>query len=164
MDCMTREVEATFDGPTIVCPRCTARIAVATPTGWTVRSPRDVYAHLGAELGALEREELRVLLLNTKNVVLRSVTAYRGNVSSAQVRVAELLRDAVRETATAIMLVHNHPRGDPTPSPDDLHLTAEVLAAARLLDIDLLDHVIVTAGGYASLRERGVSFDRAGAR
>jgi DNA repair protein RadC len=75
-------------------------------------------------MGALDREELRVLLLNTKNAVLRSVTVYRGNVSASQVRVAELLRDAVRETATGIVLVHNHPSGDPTPSPDDLHLTA----------------------------------------
>jgi DNA repair protein RadC len=164
MDCLTREVAPDYDGPTITCPRCAARIAVAAPTGWMIRSPADVYAHLGAEMGALEREELRVLLLNTRNVVLRCVTVYRGNVSASQVRVGELLRDAVRETATGIALVHNHPSGDPTPSPDDLHLTAETLAAARLLDIDLLDHVVIAADGYVSLRERGVAFDRAGAR
>jgi DNA repair protein RadC len=164
MDCLTREVPDDFDGPTITCPKCAARIAVSTPTGWTIRSPRDVFDHLGAEMGALDREELRVLLLNTRNVVFRSVTVYRGNVSASQVRVAELLRDAVRETATAIMVVHNHPSGDPTPSPDDLHLTAETLAAARLLDIDLLDHLVIAADAYVSLRDRGVIFDRAGAR
>lgn len=164
MDCLTREVATDYDGPTITCPKCATRIAVATPSGWAVRSPRDVYDHLGADMGALEREELRVLLLNVKNVVLRSVTVYRGNVSASQVRVAELLRDAVRETAAGIMLVHNHPSGDPTPSPDDLHVTAETLAAARLFDIDLLDHVVIAADAYVSLRDRGVVFDRGGAR
>jgi DNA repair protein RadC len=160
MDCLTREVAPDYDGPTITCPKCATRIAVTTPTGWTIRSPRDVYEHLGAEMGALDREELRVLLLNTKNRVLRVVTVYRGNVSASQVRVGELLRDAVRETASGIVLVHNHPSGDPTPSPDDLHLTAETLAAARLLDIDLLDHVVIAAESFVSLRERGVAFDR----
>ena len=79
-------------------------------------------------------------------------------------RVAELLRDAVRETATGIVLVHNHPSGDATPSPDDLHVTAETLAAARLLDIDLLDHLVIGHDAYVSLRDRGVAFDRAGSR
>jgi DNA repair protein RadC len=63
-----------IDGPTVACPSCNARIAIRPPTGWSVRSPQDVYTHLGVELAALEREELRVLLLNTKNVVLRVVT------------------------------------------------------------------------------------------
>ena len=71
MDCLTREVAPEFDGPTISCPRCAARIAVSAPTGWTVRSPRDVYDHLGVEMAALEREELRVVVLNAKNLVVR---------------------------------------------------------------------------------------------
>ena len=94
------------------------------------------------QMGRLEREELRVVLLNTKNVVLRVATVYQGNVSSSLVRVGELFRDAVRLNAAGLILVHNHPSGDPTPSPDDLHLTAEALAAGRLLDIDLLDHLV----------------------
>ena len=61
---------------------------------------------------------------------------------------------------TSVVLVHNHPSGDSTPSPDDLHLTAEALAAGRLLDINVLDHIVVASGGYTSLRDRGVSFDR----
>src|SRR5881628_1924381 len=111
-------------------------------------------------MASLEREELRVLLLNTKNLVLRVVTAYQGNVSSSLVRVGELFREAVRTNATGIVLVHNHPSGDPTPSPDDLHLTAEALAAGRLLDIDVLDHLVVGHDASVSLRDRGVSFDR----
>jgi DNA repair protein RadC len=111
-------------------------------------------------MGRLEREELRVVLLNTKNVVLRVTTVYQGNVSSSLVRVGELFRDAVRLNATGLILVHNHPSGDPTPSPDDLHLTAEALAAGRLLDIDVLDHLVVGHDAWVSLRDRGVSFDR----
>ncbi len=127
---------------------------------WTIRAPRDICDRLSAEMGRLEREELRVLLLNAKNVVLRQVTVYQGNVSAALVRVAELFRDAVRIHAAGVIVVHNHPSGDPEPSPDDLHLTAEAIAAGRLLDIPLLDHVILAADSYVSLRDRGVAFDR----
>ena len=115
-------------------------------------------------MGRLEREELRAVLLNTKNVVLRVVTVYQGNVNSSLVRVGELFRDAVRVNATGVILVHNHPSGDPTPSPDDLHLTAEALAAGRLLDIDLLDHLVIGHDAYVSLRDRGVLLDRPTAR
>jgi DNA repair protein RadC len=127
---------------------------------WTVRSPRDVGERLIPQMGYLEREELRVVLLNTRNAVLRQVTVYQGNVSSSLVRVGELYRDAVRLNATGVILAHNHPSGDPTPSPDDLALTAEALAAGRLLDIQLLDHLIVAGDGFVSLRDRGVAFDR----
>jgi DNA repair protein RadC len=127
---------------------------------WTIRSPRDVADRLLTEMARLEREELRVILLNAKNGVLRQSTVYVGNVSAALVRVAELFRDAVRAHAAGLIVVHNHPSGDPEPSPDDLHLTAEAIAAGRLLDIPLLDHVILAADGFVSLRDRGVAFDR----
>ena len=137
------------------------RLMADWPTGrWTIRSPRDVADRLVLQMGRLEREELRVVLLNTKNVVLRVATVYQGNVSTSLVRVGELFRDAVRLNASGLILVHNHPSGDPTPSPDDLHLTAEALAAGRLLDIDLLDHLVVGHDAYVSLRDRGVVFDR----
>jgi len=137
------------------------RLLADWPAGrWTIRSPRDVADRLILQMGRLEREELRVVMLNTKNVVLRVATVYQGNVSSSLVRVGELFRDAVRINASSVILVHNHPSGDPTPSPDDLHLTAEALAAGRLLDIDLLDHLVIGHDAFVSLRDRGVSFDR----
>jgi DNA repair protein RadC len=137
------------------------RSAAEWPTGrWTIRSPRDVFGPLGPDMGRLEREELRVLVLNTKNVVQRVSTAYVGNVSASLVRIGELFRDAVRLDAAGIVLVHNHPSGDPTPSPDDLHLTAEAIAAGRLLDVDVLDHVVIGHDAWVSLRDRGVAFDR----
>ncbi len=139
------------------------RLLADWPAGrWTIRSPRDVADRLILQMGRLEREELRTVLLNTKNVVLRVATVYQGNVSSSLVRVGELFRDAVRLNASGLILVHNHPSGDPTPSPDDLHLTAEALAAGRLLDIDLLDHLVIGHDAYVSLRDRGVAFDRPG--
>ncbi len=141
------------------------RLLADWPAGrWTIRAPRDIADRLVLQMGRLEREELRVILLNAKNAVLRVTTAYVGNVSSSLVRVGELFRDAVRADAAGVILVHNHPSGDPTPSPDDLHLTAEALAAGRLLDIDVLDHLIIGHDAYVSLRDRGVTFDRPGPR
>jgi len=138
------------------------RAAVDWPAGrWTVRAPRDLATRLTTELGHLPREELRAVLLDTRNGVLAMPTIYRGNVSAAVVRIAELFRDAVRLHAPRLILVHNHPSGDTTPSPDDLHLTAEAVAAGRLLDITVLDHLIVGHGSWASLRDRGVAFERA---
>ena len=109
------------------------------------------------------------MVLNTKNVVLRVATAYQGNVSASLVRVGELFRDAVRLTASGVILVHNHPSGDPTPSPDDLHLTAEALAAGRLLDIAVLDHLVIGHDAYVSparprhrLRPPGDAAERGG--
>ena len=137
------------------------RLLADWPSGrWTVRSPRDVADRLILQMGRLEREELRVVVLDSKNHVLRIATVYQGNVSSSLVRVGELFRDAVRLNAASVILVHNHPSGDPTPSPDDLHLTAEALAAGRLLDIDLLDHLVIGHDAYVSLRDRGVAFER----
>jgi DNA repair protein RadC len=139
------------------------RLLADWPAGrWTIRGPSDVAGRLILQMGRLEREELRVVMLDTKNHVLRVVTVYQGNVSSSLVRVGELFRDAVRLNAAGVILVHNHPSGDPTPSPDDLHLTAEALAAGRLLDIALLDHLVIGHDAYVSLRDRGVSFDRSG--
>jgi DNA repair protein RadC len=129
---------------------------------WSIRGPRDIADRLVLQMGRLEREELRVVILDTKNHVLRVSTVYQGNVSASLVRVGELFRDAVRLNAAGVILVHNHPSGDPTPSPDDLHLTAEALAAGRLLDIALLDHLVIGHDAYVSLRDRGVSFDRPG--
>jgi DNA repair protein RadC len=129
---------------------------------WAIRAPRDLADRLVLQMGRLEREELRVVLLNSKNVVLATPTVYQGNVSTALVRVAELFRDAVRAHAAALILVHNHPSGDPEPSPDDLQLTAECVAAGRLLDVPVLDHLVIGHDAYVSLRDRGIAFDRPG--
>jgi DNA repair protein RadC len=130
--------------------------------GWSIRAPRDLADRLLPEMGRLEREELRVVLLSSKNRVLSIERVYQGNVSAALVRVGELFRDAVRRHAAGMIIVHNHPSGDPTPSPDDLHLTAEAVAAGRLLDVPVLDHLIIGHDAFVSLRDRGITFSRPG--
>ena len=131
------------------------------PARWTIRGPRDVADRLILQMGRLEREELRVVLLDTKNHVLRVATVYQGNVSRRRWSAsASCSATPSGSTPPGVILVHNHPSGDPTPSPDDLHLTAEALAAGRLLDIALLDHLVIGHDAYVSLRDRGVAFDR----
>lgn len=154
---IVRDADSTY----LPCPGCGQRIELTTPgLTWTIRAPQDVADRLIVQLGSLPREELHVLLLNARNTVIGQERVYQGNVSAALVRVGELFRDAIHRHAAGIILVHNHPSGDPTPSPDDLHLTAEAIAAGRLLDLPVLDHVIVAASGHVSLRDRGIPFDR----
>jgi DNA repair protein RadC len=124
----------------------------------TVRSPQDVSNLLLAEMGLLEQEHMRVLLLNTKNQVLAMPEVYKGSVNTAQVRVGELFREAIREGCAAIIVVHNHPSGDPTPSPDDVEMTRELIEAGKLLNIEVLDHIVIASQGVVSLRERGLGF------
>jgi DNA repair protein RadC len=122
---------------------------------WQIRAPADLAEQLVPAMGHLEREELRVVLLNTKNVVIAMETVYHGNLAGSSVRVGEVYRSAVRRQAAAAVVVHNHPSGDPSPSGEDLRITAELAQAGRLLDIDLLDHLVIGHGRWISLRALG---------
>lgn len=133
-----------------------ARMARRWPEDpWLIRTPTDVAEPLVDAMGSLEREELRVLLLDTKNVVRAERTVYRGNLAGSSVRVGEVYRDAVRACAAAVIVAHNHPSGDPSPSGEDLRITAELVEAGRLLDIEMLDHLIIGRGRWTSLRALG---------
>ncbi|MCH7810847.1 MAG: DNA repair protein RadC, partial [Chloroflexi bacterium] len=123
-----------------------------------IRSPEDVYALLFAEMALLDREQLRVVLLSTRNEVLSVREVYRGNVSSALVRVAEVFSDAVREGCPSIIVVHNHPSGDPTPSAEDAALTKQLVDAGKLLGVEVLDHIIIARDGHKSLRDLKLGF------
>lgn len=123
-----------------------------------INNPGDAAALLQYEMGVLEQEELRVLLLDTRNRVMKSKTVYRGSLNSSQVRVGELFKDAIRGNAASIIVVHNHPSGDPSPSPDDIAITRSLVQAGELLDIEVLDHLIIGSGRYVSLKERGLGF------
>ena len=148
-------------GPIAECPSCGAHMALGTEGAtWTIHSARDVADRLMLQMGGLEREELVVLLLNAKNVVIAQETVYKGNVSAALVKVGEVFTEAIRRCVPRVMVVHNHPSGDLTPSADDLHLTATLIAAGRLLDVEVLDHLIIGRSGYVSLRSTGTVFDR----
>jgi DNA repair protein RadC len=126
------------------------------PEGWRIRTPADLAERLVPAMGHLPREELRSVLLNTKNAVTGMVTVYAGNLAGSPVRVGEVFRDAVRRQAAALVVVHNHPSGDPAPSPEDLRITRELAEAGRLLDIQLVDHLVIGHGRWVSLRALGV--------
>ena len=124
----------------------------------SINSPSDAAAILQYEMSALEQEHLRVILLDRRNRVLETVEVYKGSVNSSQVRVGELFKDAVKSNASAIVIAHNHPSGDPTPSPDDVAVTRAIVQAGKLLDVDVLDHIVIGQGRWVSLKERGLGF------
>jgi DNA repair protein RadC len=109
-------------------------------------------------LALCEQEELWVASLDTKNRVIGLSKVYRGNVNSSIIRAAEVLRDAVRLTATAVVVAHNHPSGDPTPSPEDVTVSRTLGEAACVLGIELLDSLVICPGRWVSLKERGLGF------
>ncbi len=123
-----------------------------------IGSPADIAALYMPEMSAFDREHMRVVMLNTKNQVVGTEELYIGSVNAALVRPAEVFTAAVRRNLPAIMVVHNHPSGDPTPSPEDVRLTGQLVEAGRLLDVELVDHVVIGQGKYVSMREKKLGF------
>ena len=125
----------------------------------SIHSPADAAELIAPFIANLDHEELWTLLLNTRNQVLKLVKNYQGTVNASQVRVAELFKPAVVENAPAIIIAHNHPSGAPQPSPDDVAVTRSIVQAGKLLDVNVLDHVIIGHDGrHISLKERGLGF------
>jgi DNA repair protein RadC len=135
------------------------RLAAAAPEDRVaIEGPEDVVRLLGVEMEALSQEQLNVVLLDTKHRVIRATMVYQGSVNSAQVRVGELFRDAVRLNATAVIFAHNHPSGDPSPSAADIGLTVDIVQCGKLLDIAVLDHVVIGHGRWVSMKRLGLGF------
>lgn len=124
----------------------------------SIHSPADAANLLLYEMSALEQEELRLILMDVRNRVMSVVTQYRGSTTSSQVRVGELFKVAIRRNAPNLIVAHNHPSGDPTPSPDDVALTRAIVQAGKMLDIEVLDHLVIGRGRWVSLKERGLGF------
>lgn len=124
-----------------------------------VGTPEDIALLLGVEMMALEQEELRVVLLDTKHHIITTANVYRGSVNSVAVRMADIFKPAVRHSATAIALVHNHPSGDPSPSTADIQMTREAVSAGKMLDTPVIDHVIIGRGKHVSLKRLGLGFE-----
>lgn len=124
-----------------------------------IRSPQDVATMLQLKMSLLEQEHLQVVLLNTKNYVVGTPTVYVGSLNASMVRISEVFRDAVKENCAAIIVAHNHPSGDPTPSPEDVRVTREMVAAGKLLDIEVLDHLVIGHNRYISLKQQKLGFD-----
>lgn len=125
-----------------------------------VGGPEDLANLVRLEMEVLDQEQLRVFLLDTKNRVVRIHSLYIGSLNQSTVRVAEVFKAAIRENCASVALAHNHPSGDPTPSPEDIRVTQDLVDAGRLLDIEVLDHIIIGRGpkGWLSLRQRGLGF------
>jgi DNA repair protein RadC len=123
-----------------------------------ITAPADVATLLMADLAYARQEQLRVLCLNNKNHVVHQELVYQGTVSRSQLRVAEIFRPAVVRTCPAVIVAHNHPSGDPTPSPDDVEATVQLRQAGELLDIELLDHIVIGEHRFVSLKELGLGF------
>jgi DNA repair protein RadC len=124
----------------------------------TINSPADAAALVQYEMCLLEQEYLKVMLLDTRNHVLDIIEVYHGSVNSSQVRVGEVFKPALQRLAPAIIACHNHPSGDPTPSPDDVAVTRAIVQAGKLLSVDVLDHLVIGGGRFVSLKERGLGF------
>ena len=123
-----------------------------------INSPADAAELVQYEMSGLEQEHLRVIMLDSRNHVLGIAEVYKGSVNSSQVHIGEVFKPAIRRNAPAIIVIHNHPSGDPTPSPDDVAVTRAILQAGKLLDIDVLDHMVIGQGRWVSLKERGLGF------
>ena len=135
------------------------RLAASLPEDRVaISGPDEIYQILGVEMGALEQEQLRAVLLDTRHRVITTRTVYQGSVNQAQVRTGESFRDAVRANATAVIFVHNHPSGDPSPSAADIALTVDIVKCGELLDIAVLDHLIIGDGRWVSMKRLGLGF------
>jgi DNA repair protein RadC len=125
-----------------------------------VKGPIDIVDLLLSKMSHLDQEHLRTILLDTKSRVQAISTVYIGSLNAAMVRVGEVFKEAVRRNSAALIVAHNHPSSDATPSPEDVLVTREIVAAGELLDIDVLDHLIIGHGTWVSLRHRGLGFDQ----
>lgn len=121
-----------------------------------ITRPDDVAGLLMVEMSHLTQEHFRVICLNTKGYVQEIQTLYQGSLKRTEIRVGEVFREAIRRNSASIILVHNHPSGDPTPSPDDIALTKRVRRAGKLFNIRVLDHLIIGKGQWVSLGDLGV--------
>jgi DNA repair protein RadC len=128
------------------------------PEQITINSPADAAAIVQYEMASLDHEELWVILLDTRNHVKKICKIYQGSVNSCQVRVGDIFKAAIRENASAIVVAHNHPSCDPTPSPDDVCVTKAIVQAGKLMDVDTLDHIVIGGSRFVSLKERGLGF------
>jgi DNA repair protein RadC len=127
----------------------------------TISSPAAAAALVQYEMAGLEQEHLRTILLDTRNRLIRVNEVYRGSLNTSLIRTGEVFREAIRANAAGMIVVHNHPSGDPAPSPEDLAMTRNLIEAGRLLDVVVLDHVVIGRSRFISMREQGMGFGEA---
>ncbi|MBC8508830.1 MAG: hypothetical protein H8D34_28570 [Chloroflexi bacterium] len=124
----------------------------------SINSPHDAYEYLFPFMANAPREEFWIVILDTRNRIKQLVKLYTGTVNSSSVRLAEVFRHPIIETSPAIIIAHNHPSGDCNPSPDDIAVARALVEAGKLLDVQVLDHLVIGQGRFVSLKERGLGF------
>ena len=136
-------------------------MAEAPEERFQVRAPSDAANLLLPMLGHKEQEHFAVLYMDTRNRVMDQEILYKGSLNTSLVRIAEVFRGAIRRNCAAVIVAHNHPSGDPSPSPEDIALTRRLVDAGKLIEVDVLDHLVIGNNCYVSLRERALGFDAA---
>jgi DNA repair protein RadC len=121
-----------------------------------IKNPSEAALLLLPKMENLDQENFVVVLLNTRNRIMSVETVYVGSVDRTNVRIAEVFKDAVKRNATAIIVAHNHPSGDPSPSSEDVRVTEAIVSAGDLLNIDVLDHLVIGRGSWVSMHQRGM--------
>lgn len=135
------------------------RLMTAAPEErYKITSPEDAANLLMSEMALLEQEHLKVISLDTRNKVIDMATIYIGSLNTSVIRIGELFKKAIKDNAAAIIVAHNHPSGDPSPSPEDVQVTRQILQAGQLLNIELLDHIVIGQYRFVSMKERGLGF------
>src|SRR5258706_126831 len=123
-----------------------------------VKSPHDIAAVFMLEMAHLDQEQLRVACLNTRNHLQKIHLVYQGSLNTSMIRVGEIYKEPLRLNSAAIIVAHNHPSGEPNPSPEDVLVTREIVEAGRLLDVECLDHLVIGQGKWVSMREKGLGW------
>jgi DNA repair protein RadC len=121
---------------------------------YQIKSPADAANLVMPEMMYLDHEQMRILVLDTKNQVMENISRYQGTVNSSVLRASEVFRQAVIRNCPAVIICHNHPSGDPTPSPEDIAVTEQLVSAGKHLDIELVDHIVIGNNRFVSLKER----------
>ena len=122
----------------------------------TIRTPEDVFAIMRPEYENAVVETARMFALDTKNKIIGVFTVSTGSLNASIVHARDVFQRAILSNAASVILVHNHPSGDPAPSPEDVELTRKLVEAGRVMDVAVLDHVVIGDGRFVSLKERGV--------
>ena len=121
-----------------------------------VSSPNDVASMLYGEMGTFNQEVLKLIILNTKNEITKIKDVFKGSLNSSLVHPREIFNEAIRNSAASIIICHNHPSGDPTPSDEDIKVTTRLKECGEIIGIKLIDHIIIGRNVYVSLKEKGI--------
>ena len=123
-----------------------------------LHSPEDAAELVRYDMSSLDQEEMWIILLDVRNHVVKIEHLYKQTLTSTNVRIGEIFKEAIRRNASGIIVCHNHPSGDPEPSPEDIAVTRQIIEVGKLLDIDVLDHLIIAGGRHTSLKQRRLAF------